>query len=142
MKEFIEKLIGRLKDNHRAIVTNDEDLEWNRAVYSCTEIVNQLAEEYKDAEEQGLLLKLPCKVGDTVYVIGSLSEFGVTEEIELKVFECMVNKITLNGKYGNTMQMDCKEHSSFGWSMNMRKIDELVFLTKAEAEQTLKQMGE
>lgn len=25
--------------------------------------------DYEDAEEQGLLLKLPCKVGDTVYVI-------------------------------------------------------------------------
>ena len=98
--------------------------------------------EYEDAEEQGLLLRLPCKVGDTVYVIGSLSEFGVTEEIELKVFECMVNKITLNYKYGNTMQMDCKEHVSFGWSMNMKKINELVFLTKEEAEQALKQMGE
>ena len=26
-------------------------------------------EEYEDAEEKGLLVKLPCKVGDTVYVI-------------------------------------------------------------------------
>jgi hypothetical protein len=48
MKEFIEKLIASLEDNHRTIVTNDEDLEWNRAVYSCTEIVNELAEEHKD----------------------------------------------------------------------------------------------
>lgn len=95
---------------------------------------------YEDAEEQGLLLKLPCKVGDTVYVIGSLSEFGVTEEIELEVFECVVNKITLNYKYGNTMQMDCKEHSSFCWSMNIKKINELVFLTKEEAEQKLKDL--
>lgn len=27
--------------------------------------------EYEDLEEQGLLLKLPCKVGDTVYLIKS-----------------------------------------------------------------------
>lgn len=27
--------------------------------------------EYEDAEEQGLLLRLPCKVGDTIYVIPS-----------------------------------------------------------------------
>ena len=96
--------------------------------------------EYEDAEEQGLLLKLPCNLGDIVYVIGSLSEFGVTEEIKLEVFECVVNKITLNYKYGNTMQMDCKEHSSFGWSMNMKKFNELVFLTKEEAEQKLKEL--
>lgn len=27
--------------------------------------------DYEDLEEQGLLLKLPCKVGDTVYLIKS-----------------------------------------------------------------------
>ena len=31
-------------------------------------ICDKLA-EYEDLEEQGLLLKLPCKVGDTVYVL-------------------------------------------------------------------------
>lgn len=30
--------------------------------------IDKLA-DYEDAEEQGLLLRLPCKVGDTVYVI-------------------------------------------------------------------------
>ena len=27
--------------------------------------------EYEDLEEQGLLLKLPCKIGDAVYVVGT-----------------------------------------------------------------------
>lgn len=48
MKEFIDKLIERLAENRRPIVTNDEDLEWNRAMYLCTGIVNQLAEEYNN----------------------------------------------------------------------------------------------
>ena len=37
-------------------------------------LVNDVCEklgEYEDLEEQGLLLKLPCKVGDTVYLIKS-----------------------------------------------------------------------
>lgn len=107
----------------------------------CTlEDVLEKLYELENKREQGLLIELPCKVGDTVYVIGSLSEFGTTEEIELEVFECVVNKITLNYKYGNTMQMDCKEHSSFGWSMNIKKFNELVFLTKEEAEQKLKEL--
>ena len=107
----------------------------------CTlEDVLEKLYELENNREQGLLIELPCKVGDTVYVIGSLSEFGTTEEIELEVFECVVNKITLNYKYGNTMQMDCKEHSSFGWSMNIKKFNELVFLTKEEAEQKLKEL--
>ena len=25
--------------------------------------------DYEDAEEQGLLLRLPCKVGDNIYII-------------------------------------------------------------------------
>lgn len=41
----------------------------------CAEVHEQLAEwleelkSYKDLEEQGLLVRLPCKVGDTVYDI-------------------------------------------------------------------------
>lgn len=34
------------------------------------EAIDKLA-EYEDLEEQGLLIRLPCKVGDTVYVIYS-----------------------------------------------------------------------
>lgn len=30
--------------------------------------------EYEDAEEQGLLLRLPCKAGDTVYAIDKKGE--------------------------------------------------------------------
>lgn len=33
-------------------------------------VLQKLA-DYEDLEEQGLLLKLPCKVGDTVYLIKS-----------------------------------------------------------------------
>ena len=33
------------------------------------EIANRLA-EYEDMEEQGLLVRLPCKVGDTIYRCG------------------------------------------------------------------------
>ena len=35
--------------------------------------------EYEDLEEQGLLLKLPCKVGDTVYSITRdfISEYNI-----------------------------------------------------------------
>lgn len=32
--------------------------------------------EYEDAEEQGLLVKLPCAVGDIVYVITTCKDFG------------------------------------------------------------------
>lgn len=46
------------------------------SLYNCRNaLINKLA-AYEDAEEQGLLVRLPCKVGDTVYEI-DLPEYGV-----------------------------------------------------------------
>ena len=42
MKEVFEKIIEQFISIRR-VVKNDEDLEWNRAVYKCTEIVRQAA---------------------------------------------------------------------------------------------------
>jgi len=50
-------------------------------------IVKKLA-EYEDLEEQGLLIKLPCKVGDTVYV---KMQFGGCAEGEVRDFTHFVN---------------------------------------------------
>ena len=49
--------------------------------YNCNgcpvnEAIEKLA-EYEDLEEKGLLVKLPCKVGDTVYVIPSKANYGL-----------------------------------------------------------------
>ena len=43
-----------------------------------TEALNRLA-AYEDAEEQGLLVRLPCKVGDTVFRIwnGEIEQYQV-----------------------------------------------------------------
>ena len=54
--------------------------------------------EYKDLEEQGLLLRLPCKVGDTVYVV--TSPFNVFDDIEYdenmkdEVYEAYVSSVS------------------------------------------------
>ena len=47
-------------------------------------IVEKLA-EYEDAEEQGLLLWLPCKVGDTVYIV-----------LDMEILKQKVKKITIS----------------------------------------------
>ena len=39
-------------------------------------MVNRLA-KFEDLEEQGLLVRLPCKVGDDVYIIPSPSVYGL-----------------------------------------------------------------
>lgn len=46
MKKAFEKILERLS-NTRRVVKTDEDAEWNRAIYKSTEIVQEVAEEYK-----------------------------------------------------------------------------------------------
>lgn len=56
MKEFVEKLMNWLANHHRVVKT-DEDVEWNRAIYSCEEEVKRLAEEYKEQNiDQDLMI--------------------------------------------------------------------------------------
>lgn len=71
--------------------------------------------KYKQLEEQGLLLRLPCKVGDTVYI---LSFEGVWRIIPHQV-----------KTLGYILQLI--ENEAMG---------DFVFLTKEEAEQRLKEM--
>ncbi len=40
------------------------------------DVANKLA-EYEDLEEQGLLLKLPCKVGDTIYYFMNVDDIMI-----------------------------------------------------------------
>lgn len=79
--------------------------------------------EYEDAEEQGLLLRLPCKVGDKIYHIedGYIYEFN-SEKIEIRKED---------GEY-----IYCID------SMDYRKDDfgKIAFFTVEEAEQALARM--
>ena len=54
--------MNRLTNSDKEIPTLSNNAEyWLQAYFKL--------KEYEDLEEQGLLLKLPCKVGDTVYRI-------------------------------------------------------------------------
>ena len=69
---------------YRGSETMTEEDGWIRpspeegTVYSCystRKIIERLA-EYEDLEEKGLLLRLPCKVGSTVYAICTCEAVG------------------------------------------------------------------
>lgn len=131
----------------------------------------QKLKEYKDLEEQGLLLKLPCKVGDTVYIAekalrkrkehGPFSEKKIIFESEnrTKYVRCKVVSISYKKK-GNYMKVRYTgefEEKYFDYEtgydyriitdyidMNFvfSSIGKTVFLTKEEAEQALQTMKE
>lgn len=81
--------------------------------------------KYEDLEEQGRLVILPCKVGDTLYrLVPNLYR----EYVEIKIAQFVINK---NGIYFIT-------DKGVSWSVD--KIGKTVFLTKSEAEQKLNEM--
>lgn len=81
-----------------------------RNLWSMADLREKL-KEYEDAEEQGLLLKLPCKDGDSIY---SVIEDGLTI-VELKF----------------SLDFYTRRKNDFG---------KTIFLTQEEAEQKLKEM--
>ena len=95
------------------------------------DVMKRLA-EYEDAEEQGLLLRLPCKVGDEVYLINhSICE---NRKITLK---CVVDEFTFD--HGNRCYAVLNGAMSFYAlrrfkSVNIKQFGLTVFLTKEEAE--------
>ncbi len=91
--------------------------------------------EYKNAEEQGLLLRLPCKVGDKVWAITTYSLDAYAYEVPLKYpQEKKIQSITVTSG-------DVLYHVK-NRTYSVCNFGKTVFLTKEEAEQALKKMGE
>ena len=103
----------------------------NQYVKEYEQIAEWLEElkSYKDAEEQGLLVRLPCKVGDTVYVPtrNFVSELRITM-VSVNMHEAYFSWMLNSGIYPN---LDGFSKSKLGKS---------VFLTREEAEKELEEM--
>lgn len=94
--------------------------------------------DYEDAEEQGLLLRLPCKVGDKLYYIDSY--YNVVVPVRLN--EVIIQFVGINNY---TYQYNCCSFDECGdtyeeYEFNNNDFGKTVFLTKAEAEAKLKEM--
>lgn len=110
------------------------DLDIN-CLPSEAEKILKLAEklkDYEDAEENGLLLRLPCKVGDIVWEINAerkiISKF-VIESITIYPCNVIQFKWTL-------LEGICKNVVGFSET----ELGITVFLTREEAEAKLKEM--
>lgn len=103
VQEVLEQIAGQ----------RDRRSEW------IDEIADKLA-EYEDAEEQGRLIKLPCKVGDRVFVV---------ERDEVKAYTVNHFTIIKNGVYAYLV-ISYSEKSIVG----VDDFGKTVFLTREEAE--------
>lgn len=93
------------------------DIRFNNHNRCC----NKLA-EYEDAEEQGLLLKLPCRVRDAVYVI-----------VGKDVSRQRVNEIRI-------LPGSVKFETSTGRIFDKGAFGDNVFLTRKDAMEKLEKM--
>ena len=80
--------------------------------------------DYEDAEEQGLLLRLPCKVGSTVYYINSRTE-EVESTVILRYWILGFKNFVIDNK---------------GRKCSFKQFGKTVFLTREEAETALAEM--
>ena len=105
----------------------NDNLPCGENSYTYKGLLLEALGKYEDADEQGLLLRLPCKVGDTVYV---LCKNIVTEK--------QVYDVQYRG--GITYQKGQRWYVNIGgvayYEMDFGKT---VFLTQEEAEQKLKE---
>ena len=85
--------------------------------------------DYEDLEEQGLLLRLPCKVGDRVYV----PTRNFVSEYTIRSIEIFRNNIFFNWVCDEGIYKRIDGFPEF-------ELGESVFLTKEAAEKKLAEM--
>ena len=89
------------------------------------DVIDKLA-EYESLEEQGRLLRLPCKIGTKVY--------------NITWWDDVQKKVVVKGKtYYRTIHKHKVSKSTFGYT-DIEEIGKTVFLTKSEAEAKLKEL--
>ena len=94
--------------------------------------------KYRDLEKQGLLLRLPCKVGSTVYaycgVLGILSYTVDSVVID--------NEITYQCSAHSNLIGDCPSECLDEIEPDISDFGKTVFLTQEEAEEALRNIKE
>lgn len=89
---------------------------------------------YEDLEEQGLLVRLPCKVGDTVYRVNAGAKQPIIPMTVSEIhFLCYKNE--------RAVRFDAIGKEDMGESCyRLEDIGRIVFLTREDAEKKLEEM--
>ena len=105
-----------------------------RNMWAMAELREKL-KRYEDAEEQGLLIRLPCKVGDKIFL--DFAGFGKDiDEFTVKDFhlDCFEDGETI-------LYCDYESNDkTLSGQIDVMEFGKTVFLTEAEAKAKLKEM--
>lgn len=143
--EFIERAQESARKHRYHADFFDINNPMRVACIKSAEDCEQLAEwlekskEYQHLEEQGRLIKLPCKVGDTVYCIFNRYTKCTFNNEEFDECSCQGCEYDCDSKKENYVQEMWAY--SLDWIVtNLKNFSKTVFLTKAEAETKLKEL--
>lgn len=92
------------------------------------------AKEYEEAEKRGLLIRLPCKVGDTVWI-------AVTTVRVKEVAECVVDEISIDDHAPIVVLRRKGEPRWRRMAYYIECFGATVFLTREEAEVALQRIA-
>ena len=135
LKEAISHAKEVAEENYRRGMlchANPNDEELDKCI-ECGREHEQLAgwleelRRYKDLKEQGRLIELPCKIGDTLWTIDPNINF--IDDFKVTDIDIVKEGIAICNHY-------------LGYSCDVNDFGKTVFLTKEEAEEQLKERGE
>ena len=144
----MDRLTGRNSEGVAVYKTPNYCENCNEALYRLPDYGNgsptdKLA-DYEDAEEQGLVFRLPVAIGSDVYFIPSKVNYDLNvlseHEENNRVYHQQVTRIvfTVRGWY---LELDKNFEYGVGHILVDKFYKETWFLEKGEAEQALKKMG-
>ena len=123
----MERLTMRDEEEKDLILPNGQSVIFARAV-QIMKAFERLA-DYEDAEEQGLLVRLPCKVGGHVYTVG---------------LHNVIRKFTVTSIYLTTTDSNIwciSRDETVKFNFRIEEFGTRVFLTKEEAEKALSEVN-
>ena len=129
----MERLTER--ENDKLIMVKQDNGEYIPAYWDEDNFkaIKKLA-DYEDLEKQGLLVKLLCKVGDTVYRVNAGAKQPIIPMTVSEIhFLCYKNE--------RAVRLDAIGKEDMGESCyRLEDIGRIVFLTHEEAEKKLEEM--
>ena len=107
-------------------LSNENQFGRNEAYYKL--------QRYEDLKEQGRLIGLPCKIGDTVYYINTHNRLSLFKNT---VYEAKVARFVTT-RYGTSIVIQIRNEYGCTELYSEDNYNKTVFLTKEEAEAALK----
>ena len=133
----MSRLTARTKTTKRAACNAVKCADTCEKCEHMDKMMEKLA-DYEDKQEQGLLIELPCKVGDTLYRIWTCGKSGRS------IAEFKIEHIDIDNYPQIEFSYRCTKDSHSFYPYRFCKLEDLgktVFLTRSEAEEALAKMG-